>query len=147
MMIGWLGEAYPWVKALHVIFVIFWIAGMFMLPRFYVYHSPVAPGSAEDALWIDRESRLLRIIINPAMALTWILGLMLAFNLGWSEGWLHAKLLVVIGLSGYHGWLSGLRKSFARGERRVSERALRLANEVPGIAVIVIVILVIVRPF
>src|SRR3546814_14239372 len=84
-MIGWLGDAYPWVKALHVIFVIFWIAGLFMLPRFLVYHYPVPPHSAEDALWIERERRLLRIIINPTMILTWVLGLMLAFNLGWGD--------------------------------------------------------------
>lgn len=146
-MTGWLGDAYPWIKALHVIFVIFWMAGLFMLPRFYVYHHPVAAGSPEDALWIDRERRLLRIIINPAMAFTWIFGLMLAFNIGWGEAWLHAKLAVVIALSGYHGWLSGLRKSFARGERRIGEKALRLANEIPGLAIVVIVVLVIVRPF
>src|SRR3546814_10108681 len=122
-MIGWLGDAYPWVKALHVIFVIFWIAGLFMLPRFLVYHYPVPPHSAEDALWIERERRLLRIIINPTMILTWVLGLMLAFNLGWGgEGWLHAKLAIVLGLSGYHGWLSRLRRSFAKGERPISEK-------------------------
>src|SRR3546814_3186011 len=75
-----------------------------MLPRCRVYHYPVPPHSAEDALWIERERRLLRIIINPTMILTWVLGLMLAFNLGWGgEGWLHAKLAIVLGLSGYHG--------------------------------------------
>src|SRR3546814_16574074 len=83
---------------------------MFMLPRFFVYHHGVAPGSAEDGLWIERERRLLRIIINPAMAATWILGLMLAVNYGWSEGWLHAKLFLVLLLSGYPGWLCGLRR-------------------------------------
>ncbi len=145
--VGWLGGAYPWVKALHVIAVIFWMAGMFMLPRYFVYHHPVAPGSDEDAQWIDRERRLLRIIVNPSMELTWLFGLMLAFHLGWNQGWLLAKVLIVIALSGYHGWLSGLRKSFQRGERRVSERTLRLVNEVPALAVIAIVILVIVRPF
>lgn len=147
MMIGWLGAAYPWVKALHIIFVIFWMAGMFMLPRYFAYHHPVVPGSAEDGLWIEREQRLLRIIINPSMALTWVFGLMLAFNMGWGEGWLHAKLAVVIALSGFHGWLSGVRKSFAAGRRPVSEKSLRVLNEVPGLAVVVIVILVVVRPF
>lgn len=146
-MAGWLGDAYLWVKAVHLIFVIFWMAGMFMLPRYFIYHHPVAPGSAEDRLWIDRERRLLRIIINPAMMLTWIFGLMLAFNIGWAGGWLHAKLLIVLALSGYHGWLAGLRKAFARGERPISEKALRLANEVPGVAIIAIVVLAIVRPF
>src|SRR3546814_13235894 len=92
-----------------------------------------SPHSAEDALWIERERRLLRIIINPTMILTWVLGLMLAFNLGWGcEGWLHAKLAIVLGLSGYHGWLSRLRRSFAKGERPISEKVLRLANEKIG---------------
>lgn len=146
-MIGWLGEGYLWIKALHVIFVIFWMAGLFMLPRYFVYHHPVTPGSTEDRQWIDRERRLLRIIINPAMILSWIFGLMLAFNLGWQGGWLHAKLAFVLGLSGYHGWLAVMRKSYMRGERRISERTLRIANEIPSLAVIVIVLLVIVRPF
>src|SRR3546814_3600857 len=111
-----------------------------MLPRFLVYHYPVPPHSAEDALWIERERRLLRIIINPTMILTWVLGLMLAFNLGWcGAGWLHANLAIVLGLSGYHGWLSTLRRSFAKGERPLSEKVLRLANELPGEAVILIV--------
>src|SRR3546814_12259640 len=122
-MICWLGENYLWVKASHRIFVIFWVAGMFMLPRFFVDHHGVAPGSAEDGLWIERERRLLRIIINPAMAATWILGLMLAFTYGWSEGWLHDKLVLVLLLSGFQGLLSGLRRSVARGERGVGGRA------------------------
>ena len=147
-MTGWLGDAYLWVKAAHVVFVIFWIAGMFMLPRFFVYHMSAPVGSAEDVAWIERERRLLRIIINPAMSLVWLLGLALAFNLGFEgQGWLHAKIAIVLALSAYHGWLSGLRRKFARGERPVSERALRIANEVPGLATILIVILVIVKPF
>ncbi len=148
-MTGWLGgDAYLWLKAAHLIFVIFWMAGMFMLPRFFVYHMAAAPGSAEDALWIERERRLLRIIVNPAMVVVWVLGLTLAFGIGaWSMGWFHAKFAIVLLLSGYHGWLAGLRKKFARGERPVSERALRIANEVPSLATIAIVILVIVKPF
>jgi putative membrane protein len=147
-MIGWLGDTYPWVKAAHVIVVIFWIAGMFMLPRFFVYHMAAPVGSEEDAAWIDRERRLLRIIINPAMGAVWLLGLALAFHLGWGgQGWLHAKVAVVVLLSGYHGWLSGLRRKLARGERPYTEKTLRIVNEVPGLATIVIVILVIVKPF
>ncbi len=146
-LIGWLGSAYPWVKAFHVIFVIFWVAGMFMLPRFFIYHMAAAPGSPEDALWIERERRILRIIINPAMVLVWLLGLSLAVNIGIMQGWLLAKLAVVVAFSGYHGWLSRLRKDFAEGRRPRSEKRLRLLNEVPSIATIVIVILVIVRPF
>ena len=85
-----LGAAYPWVKAAHVIFVIFWMAGLFMLPRFFIYHHPVQPGSPEDALWIDRELRLLRIIVNPSMVITWVLGLLLAFNIDAFEQGCHA---------------------------------------------------------
>ena len=146
-MIGWLGDAYPWVKALHVIAVIFWMAGLFMLPRFLVYHMANPVGSEEDARWIERERRIDRIILNPALVLVWTFGLMLAFNYGWSEGWLHAKLALVLALSGYHGWLSGTRKKFAAGQRPYAEKTLRLLNEVPALATILIVLLVIVRPF
>lgn len=147
-MIGFLGAAYPWVKAGHLIFVIFWIAGMFMLPRFYVYHQPVPPGSVEDKLWIDRERRLTRIIINPAMIIVWLFGLMLAFNIdAFAQGWFHAKLAAVIALSAYHGWAVGFGKKLARGYRPATDTALRWMNEIPGIATAVIVVLVIVKPF
>lgn len=147
-MTGFLGAAYPWVKAAHLIFVIFWIAGLFMLPRFYIYHQPVAPGSAEDRLWIDRERRLVRIIIDPAMAVVWIFGLMLAFNIdAFSQGWFHAKFAAVLALSGYHGWAVGYGKKLAKGHRPSGDKALRWMNEIPGIATAVIVILVVVKPF
>ncbi|WP_380873107.1 membrane protein [Sphingomonas sp. DBB INV C78] len=146
--IGFLGAAYPWVKAAHLIFVIFWMAGLFMLPRFLVYHQPVTPGSAEDRLWIDRENRLRKIIINPAMIIVWVIGLVLAVNVGaFSEGWFHAKLAAVFLLSGYHGWAVGYAKKMAKGFRPASDKSLRMMNEIPGIATAVIVILVIVRPF
>jgi len=147
-MIGWLGAAYPWVKAAHLIFVIFWLAGLFMVPRHYIYHSAVPPGSPEDRLWIQREATLARVILNPSMVLVWLLGLALAFDVGaWSQEWFHAKLLLVIGLSGYHGWVSSYRKQLARGKRPLSDKVLRVMNEVPGIATALIVILVVVRPF
>lgn len=139
--------AYLWVKAAHVIAVIFWIAGLFMLPRFFIYHMAAPLDSPEDAAWTLRERRLLRIIINPAMLAVWLLGLTLAASLGFAGGWLHAKIALVLLLSGYHGWLSAARKRFARGERPYAERTLRLMNEVPGVAVIAIVILVVVKPF
>ena len=145
---GFLGLAYPWVKAAHVTFVIFWMAGLFLLPRLYVYHHESAPGSAEDRAWIERESRVRSIILNPAMIAVWILGLMLAFNIGaWSMGWFHAKLALVIALSAYQGWLGFYGKKLARGERPLSSKAVRLINEIPGIAAALIVVLVIVRPF
>jgi putative membrane protein len=146
-MIGWLGAAYPWVKAAHLIFVIFWLAGLFMVPRHYIYHSAVPPGSPEDALWIQREATLSRVILNPSMFLAWLLGLMLSFDTGaWSQEWFHAKLLLVIGLSGDHGWVASYRRQLARGQRPLSDKVLRIMNEVPGIATALIVILVIVRP-
>ena len=113
---GFLGPAYLWVKAAHVTFVIFWMAGLFLLPRFYVYHQETAVGSPEDRAWIEREARVRSIILNPAIAVVWILGLMLAFNVdAWSQGWFHAKLLLVIALSGYQGWLGAYGKKLARG--------------------------------
>ena len=145
---GFLGLAYPWVKAAHVTFVIFWMAGLFLLPRLYVYHQETTVGSPEDRAWIERESRVRSIILTPAMALVWILGLMLAFNVdAFSQGWFLAKLALVVALSGYQGWLSGYGKKLARGERPLSGRAVRMINEIPGIAAALIVVLVIVRPF
>ncbi len=145
---GWLGVAYPWVKAAHVTFVIFWMAGLFLLPRFYVYHQEAAVGSPEDRAWIEREARVRSIILTPAMILVWVLGLMLAFNVGaWTQGWFHAKLALVIALSAYQGWLGVYGKKLANGQRPLSGKAVRLINEVPGIAAALIVVLVIVRPF
>jgi putative membrane protein len=139
---------YAWIKAAHVIFVIFWIAGLFMLPRYYVYHQEATPGSVEEKRWIDRERKLRNIIITPAMAMVWVFGLTLAFMTdAWSQGWFHAKFALVVALSGYHGWMVAYGKKLARGERPVSGKALRIMNEVPGIATAIIVILVIVRPF
>ena len=139
---------YAWIKAAHVIFVIFWIAGLFMLPRYYVYHQEAAPGSAEEAKWVERERKLRTIILIPAIGLVWLFGITLAFITdAWSQHWLHAKLLFVIGLSAYQGWMVGYGKKLAQGQRPVSGKALRMMNEIPGIAAAIIVILVIVRPF
>lgn len=145
---AYLGAAYLWVKAAHLIFVIFLMAGLFMIPRFFVYHQECAVGSDEDRKWIDREQRLLKIILNPSLVLVWVLGLMLMVEIGaWSFGWFHLKLLFVIGLSGYHGWIASYAKKLARGQRTMTDRQLRLLNEVPGVAAAVIVIAVIVKPF
>ncbi len=139
---------YLWLKSAHIIFVIFWMAGLFMMPRFFVYHQECAAGSDEDSKWIERESKLRKIILNPSLIITWVLGLLLAYNIGgFSDGWFHAKLLVVLLLTGYHGWMIGYGKKLARGERTMTDKALRLANEVPGITAAIIVILVIIKPF
>jgi protoporphyrinogen IX oxidase len=143
-----LAVLYYWLKSAHLIFVIFWMAGLFMLPRFFVYHQEAVEGSDESARWVDREARLIRIILNPAMVIVWVVGLLLAWHIGaLSEGWFHAKLLFVIGLSAYHGWMTAYAKKLARGERSLSGKQLRLFNEVPGIAAAVIVVLVVAKPF
>lgn len=137
-----------WLKAGHIIFAIFWIAGLFMLPRYFVYHQECAADSPENALWIERERKLLRIILLPSIVVVWVLGLALAWNAGaFSQGWFHAKLLLLLLLSGYHGWMSAYAKALARGERRFEGRTLRMLNEVPGVTVAVIVVLAVVRPF
>ncbi len=139
---------YAWIKAAHIIFVIFWIAGLFMLPRFYIYHQEAPAGSDEEGKWVERERKLRTIILSPAMVLVWILGLTLVYiTSAWQEGWFQAKFVVVLALSGYHGWVVGYGKRLAKGERPASGKALRLMNEVPGIATAIIVILVVVRPF
>ena len=146
--IGFLGPAYLWVKAAHVTFVIFWMAGLFLLPRFYVYHQETPVGSPEDRAWIEREARVRSIILTPAMFLVWVLGLMLAFHLDlWGQGWFSAKLAFVVGLTGYQGWLGAYGKKLANGQRPLSSKAVRAINEIPGVAVAIIVVLVIVRPF
>lgn len=143
-----LSMLYLWLKSAHIIFVIFWMAGLFMMPRFFVYHQECPVGSDEDAKWIEREGKLRKIILNPSLIITWILGLALAYNIGaFGQGWFHAKLLMVLLLTGYHGWMIGYVKKLARGERTMSDKALRLVNEVPGITAAIIVILVIIKPF
>ena len=139
---------YLWLKAAHVIFVIFWMAGLFMLPRYFVYHQESEPGSPEEARWFDREAKLRKIILTPSLIVVWILGLALAMTTGaFSQGWFHAKLLLVVLLSGYHGWLVSYAKKLARGERSLTGKKLRLLNEVPGLAAALIVVLVVVKPF
>ena len=143
-----LSVLYIWLKSAHIIFVIFWMAGLFMLPRFFVYHQESALGSEEAGKWVDRESKLIKIILNPSIIIVWVVGLFLAWHIGaMAEGWFHAKLLIVLGLSGYHGWIVGYAKKLARGERKLTGKQLRLLNEVPGIAAAIIVILVVAKPF
>jgi len=145
--VGMLGSAYLWVQAIHVIFVIYWMAGLFMLPRFLVYHQE-AMGLPDEKLWAVREARLISIIMNPAMVVVWALGLTLVVNIGASSaGWFRAKFLVVIGLTAFHMWMVNYARKLALGQQTVSGRTLRLLNEIPSIATIAIVILVIAKPF
>ncbi len=139
---------YFWLKAGHVIFVIFWMAGLFMLPRYYVYHQEAERGSAEAERWVEREAKLRNIILTPSLIVVWVLGLALAVSTdAFSQGWFHAKLLLVVALTGYHGWMVAYGKMLARGEEGLTGKQLRLANEVPGLAAALIVVLVIVKPF
>lgn len=147
-MEGYLGGAYLWVKALHIIFVIFWMAGLFMMPRFFAYHASYAPESEEDDRWIEREARLKKIIMNPAMMLAWVFGLMLVAHIGMGAGgWLHTKLTLVLALTGFHVFLSRQAKGFAARARPRPEKFYRLINEVPAVVIIAVVILAVVKPF
>lgn len=143
-----LTSLYPWLKAVHIIAVIAWMAGMLYLPRLFVYHCETTPGTPEYERFKLMERKLMRVIINPSMIAVWVLGLLLAHTLGvWAQGWFHAKLLLVIVLSGLHGFLSRWRRDFERGENRYSQRFYRIVNEVPAILMALIVILVVVKPF
>jgi putative membrane protein len=139
---------YEWLKALHVIAIIAWMAGLLYLPRLFVYHVAADPGSVQSETFKVMERRLLRAIMNPAMIVSWVLGLWLAWQAGWFKApWLHAKLLLVVLLSGVHGILSRHVKDFAADRRRKSAKFYRVLNEIPTVLMILIVILVVVKPF
>jgi protoporphyrinogen IX oxidase len=143
-----MSELYLWLKALHLIAVIAWMAGMLYLPRLFVYHCEAAPGSPQSETFKVMERRLLRLIINPAMIVTWIVGLWLAWDSGfYRSGWLQAKFVLVLAMSGVHGLLSRCVKDFAADRNRRSQKFYRIINEVPTVLMILIVILVIVKPF
>ncbi len=145
----WLVAIYPWVKALHVISVIAWMAGMLYLPRLYVYHADKAPGSEASEMLKVMERRLLRAIVNPAMIAAFAFGAMLLATPGaidWSAWWIHAKLVLVVIMAGAHGFLARWRRDFADDRNTRPARFYRIANEVPTLLMIAIVILVIVRP-
>ena len=148
-MQSFLADSYPWIKSLHVISVIAWMAGMFYLPRLYVYHAEqVERGSKTDEMFQTMERRLLKAIIDPAMTATWIFGLCLVFTPGvvdWSQVWPWTKAAAVLTMSGFHGWLSKERKNFVNGTDIKPGRTYRLANEVPTVLMIIIVISVITR--
>jgi putative membrane protein len=139
---------YEWIKALHVIAVISWMAGILYLPRLFVYHCEAEIGSKQSETFKVMERRLLRAIMNPAMIVTWLAGLYLAWAGHWfSHPWLHAKLLLVVVLSGVHGFFARCVKDFAGDRNWRSQKFYRIINEVPTVLMIAIVILVIVKPF
>ncbi len=150
MLHDWLVPAYPWLKALHIIGVIAWMAGLLYLPRLFVYHCEAAPGSPEDRRFQTMERRLLRAIMNPAMIAVYLFGLSLLLVspvVDWEAGWLYLKLSLVGALTWIHHAMALWRKAFAKGRNRHSARFYRLMNEVPTLAMVVIVIMVVVRPF
>ncbi len=141
-------DLFLWIKSLHVISIIAWMAGMLYLPRLFVYHADAEIGSVQSEIFKVMERRLLKAIINPAMIAAWIFGLWMAYELkAWHDGWFHAKFALVVILSGVHGYLSGCVKKFARDENAKPARFYRILNEVPTLLMIGIVILVIGKPF
>jgi putative membrane protein len=149
MTVEWLAIFYPWTKAFHVISMVAWMAGMFYLPRLFVYHCELQPGSAESERFKVMEYRLLRQIINPAMIATWTFGIMLVLTPGiidWSAPWWYVKLTAVLLMSGFHGAMSKWRRMFMEDRNTKSHRYYRIANEVPTLLLVAIVIMVIVRP-
>ncbi len=150
MISDFLSTAYPWVLSFHIMSVIAWMAGMFYLPRLFVYHAERAPkGSEMSEIYKEMEYKLLRMIINPAMIATWVFGLCLVFTPGivdWSSIWPWVKAAMVLTMSGFHGWLSARRKDFARDENTRSGRAYRFANEIPTVLMVVIVLMVVLKP-
>lgn len=143
-----MADFYLWLKAFHVIAVIAWMAGMLYLPRLFVYHCAAPKGSQQSETFKVMERRLLKAIINPAMSVAWVLGLWLAWEgFGFRGGWLHAKIALVLVMSGLHGYLVRWVREFAEDRNTRSARFYRIINEVPTVLMIGIVILVIVKPF
>lgn len=150
MTIPALAAVYPWIKALHVISMITWMAAVFYLPRLFVYHCDVPRGSAESERFKVMERRLLKQIMTPGMIATWTFGILLVLTPGvvdWHAGWWHVKLLCVLLMSGFHGATSKWRRDFLEDRNRRPQRFYRIANEVPTVLMVLIVIMVIVKPF
>ncbi len=149
-MSEWLASAYPWIKSAHIVSVIAWMAGLLYLPRLFVYHAAVPIGSNRSATFAVMERRLQNAIMTPAMLATWGFGLLLAGTPGvvdWHRGWIWTKLGLVVGLTVYHLLLARWRNAFADGRNYHSTRFFRIANELPTVALVAIVVLVVVKPF
>jgi putative membrane protein len=147
---SWLGDAYPWIKSAHIVSMVAWMAGLLYLPRLYVYHSMAPSGSERSETFKVMEGRLEKGIMTPAMLATWGFGLALAGTPGivdWRAKWIWAKLAFVLGLTMFHALLSRWRKAFSTERNRHSTRFFRMVNELPTVALIAIVVLVVVKPF
>ena len=149
-MTDWLADAYPWIKALHVISVIAWMAGMLYLPRLYVYHAGAAAGSEMSETFKIMERRLLRAIVNPAMVATFLFGILLLGTPGivdWGAGWIWVKLALVLAMAGFHGALARWRREFEADRNTRSAKFYRAMNEVPTLIFVAVVIMAVVKPF
>jgi protoporphyrinogen IX oxidase len=147
---SWLATAYPWIKAAHIVSVVAWMAGLLYLPRLFVYHAEARPGSDAAATFKVMERRLLRGIMNPAMLATWAFGIALALTPGivdWAQGWIYVKLAAVGGLTELHHRLARWRKALADGSDTHTPRFFRFINEIPTLLLILIVVMVVVKPF
>lgn len=147
---SWLLPAYPWIKVCHIVSVVAWMAGLFYLPRLFVYHAETAHGSGASETFKVMERRLLRGIMNPAMVATYVFGTLLALTPGvvdWHAGWIYGKLAAVLALTVIHHLLARWRKAFAADRDRHSARFYRIVNEIPTVLLIIIVVLVVVKPF
>lgn len=147
-----LSAAYPWTKTLHIVSMVAWMAGLFYLPRVFVYHAERAGGPGEvSEVFKVMEAKLLRLIMNPAMIATWLFGLLLVATPGivdWTADlWIYPKLAAVLALTWFHHWLGLRRKDFLRDANRVSGRGFRMMNEAPTVLLLVIVVMVVVKPF
>jgi putative membrane protein len=143
-----MGQLYLWVKAFHIVAVIMWMAGMLYLPRLFVYHCETQPGSAENARFKTMEKKLLRVIINPAMIATWLLGLTLVYlTRADQQHWFQAKFVLVLAMSGLHGFYAASVKRFAADANTRPQRFWRMINEAPAVLIVAIVILAVVKPF
>ncbi len=141
-------QSFLWIKVLHIVAMVAWMAGMLYLPRLFVYHAGAATDSDQARTFVVMERRLMRMIMLPALLVTWASGLALAVQAGFlGQGWLHGKLLLVMVLTALHGYFGRVRKDFAQGENHRSATFYRIANEIPTLLLVGIVILVVVKPF
>ena len=150
MTVGWFAALYPWTKALHIIAVIAWMAGMLYLPRLFVYHCEAPVGSEGSERFKIMERKLYKQIMTPAMLTVFVLGVVLALTPGrvdWHQGWMHVKLASVVLLAGFHGAMGKWRRQFLNDQRVRSQRFYRIANEIPAVLMVVAVIMVVVQPF
>jgi putative membrane protein len=148
--VAWLAHLYPWTKAIHIVAVIAWMAGLLYLPRLYVYHCETAPGTEASERFKIMELKLYKFIMTPAMLVTFALGIVLALTPGlvdWHEGWFHVKLVAVLLLAGFQGALGKWRREFLHDRRTKSQRFFRIVNEVPTVLMVVAVVMVVVQPF